>query len=674
MRFYKPRLREYVSTQVDMPWEFLQGVAEQKQKGYDTALATGDAAGKLLNFDVIPGDVQAKNEIQKKYNDRIMKIQDYIQSTGDFNAASREFTGIIRDIAQDPYINNMKAAVPIWKEQQKGVEDLKSNMEIAPFNDTWNYMYSTVDPQTGMSRSYNQRIPYKARTVGEAFKKELEDSVANFHANKTGQRIRKTADGYWIDESSARINEDQLTPLFDSAFEEIQDRYAPYIQDRFRYEKGQGKSGLDWFSNMKSQVIGERLVNDYEIKLIEDNFETGKKLEELKKTSSFLDLTGQSYPESFNYKALIMFNDAGQKQLEQYEQQLASGNLTITERSKIKANADFIRNQIAENKSKLAYINTQMITTGNGDELYNEYVEGVKNLNGVRKNQGLTSMLPIESKEQFFKYLSGEKALPRKLSGPGVSTLLDALKSKFVEKAQEISSDGKYVIEEVTMHDVNPSSTYSQLTETIKNSIFNKTLNATASIDGILVNVTDHITEEYPEADPNKSTLIPIKTSSTDQIQFRLTLRDKDGKELKSFKFNSAKDAAEINREYNKVLRINAKQSEKAGDLQGYFKNAERLADINYGKGLTTLRAYSNNQRVISKKDPVQVGRFYIFNAMDNNNNPILDAYVMTQGQVDSSGNIILSSQFERNPTDPSISYLSYEDIVRKLGSEIINQ
>jgi hypothetical protein len=674
MRFYKPRLREYVSTQVDMPWEFLQGVAEQKQKGYDTALATGDAAGKLLNFDVIPGDVQAKNEIQKKYNDRIMKIQDYIQSTGDFNGASREFTGIIRDIAQDPYINNMKAAVPIWKEQQKGVEDLRSNMEIAPFNDTWNYMYSTVDPQTGMSRSYNQRVPYKARTVGEAFKKELEDSVANFHANKTGQRIRKTADGYWIDESSARINEDQLTPLFDSAFEEIQDRYAPYIQDRFRYEKGQGKSGLDWFSNMKSQVIGERLVNDYEIKLIEDNFETGKKLEELKKTSSFLDLTGQSYPESFNYKALIMFNDAGQKQLEQYEQQLASGNLTITERSKIKANADFIRNQIAENKSKLAYINTQMITTGNGDELYNEYVEGVKNLNGVRKNQGLTSMLPIESKEQFFKYLSGEKALPRQLSGPGVSTLLDALKSKFVEKAQEISSDGKYVIEEVTMHDVNPSSTYSQLTETIKNSIFNKTLNATASIDGILVNVTDHITEEYPEADPNKSTLIPIKTSSTDQIQFRLTLRDKDGKELKSFKFNSAKDAAEINREYNKVLRINAKQSEKAGDLQGYFKNAERLADINYGKGLTTLRAYSNNQRVISKKDPVQVGRFYIFNAMDNNNNPILDAYVMTQGQVDASGNIILSSQFERNPTDPSISYLSYEDIVRKLGSEIINQ
>ena len=39
-RFYKPTPREYVSTHVDMPWEFLQGAAETKQKGFDTAVAT----------------------------------------------------------------------------------------------------------------------------------------------------------------------------------------------------------------------------------------------------------------------------------------------------------------------------------------------------------------------------------------------------------------------------------------------------------------------------------------------------------------------------------------------------------------------------------------------------------------------------------------------------------
>ena len=76
MRYYKPRLREYVSTQVDMPWEFLQGVAEQKQKGYDTALATGDAANKLLNFEVNPGDMQGKKKVQDEYNQKIYGVKE----------------------------------------------------------------------------------------------------------------------------------------------------------------------------------------------------------------------------------------------------------------------------------------------------------------------------------------------------------------------------------------------------------------------------------------------------------------------------------------------------------------------------------------------------------------------------------------------------------------------
>jgi hypothetical protein len=673
MRFYKPRLREYVSTQVDMPWEFLQGVAEQKQKGYDTALATGDAAGKLLNFEVIPGDVQAKNELQKKYNDRIIKIQDYIQSTGDFNGASREFTGIIRDIAQDPYINNMKAAVPLWKEQQKGVEDLRSNMEIAPFNDTWNYMYSTVDPQTGMSRSYNQRVPYKARTVGDAFKKEMEESISNVHADKFGKRIEKTKDGYWIDESGARVTSDRLTPLFDAAYEEIQDRYTPYIQDRYKYEKGQGKSGSDWFSNMKYQIIGERLINDYEIRLFEDNFETGKKLEELKKTSSFLDLTGQVTPEKFNYKENTAAIKVIEEQLAKYEKDKTSGKYTTAELSKLEAQASYWRQQLAEGKAKLSFINNEMVNSNNGNELYDDYVEGVNNLNANRKTYGLTTMLPIESKKEFFKYLSGEKPLPRQLSGPGVSTLLDGLKSRYSEKAQEISSGGAYTVEEITMHDINPQSNFSQLTEEIKNSLFDKTLNASAYIDGqVVINVVDHIGKKYPEANPKTSTIVPIKTTTTDEVQFRMTLRDKDGKELITFKFNSAKDGPEINREYNKQLTINAQQSRKAGDKDGYFKNVERLANINFGKGLTLVRAFSNEKRPITQKDPVKIGNFFIFNALDANKKPILDAYVMSQGTTDAQGNII-SSQFIKNPTDPSISYLSYQDIERILGQQFID-
>jgi hypothetical protein len=673
MRFYKPRLSEYVSTQVDMPWEFLQGVAEQKQKGFDTALATGDAASKLLNFEVIPGDVQSKNELQRKYNDRILEAQKYVQETGDFNTASRKLTSIVRDITQDPYINNMKAAVPIWKEQQKSVEDLRSDLQIVPFNNTWDYMYSTVDKDSGMTRSYNQRIPYKARTIGESFKKELEESIANFNANKTGQRIRKTADGYWIDESGAKITENQLTPLFDAAFEEIRDRYSPYIQDRVKYEKGQNKSGSDWFANMKSQIIGERLVNDYEIKLLEDQFTTAKKIEEMKKTSNFLDLTGQVTKEKFNYKEIFEYNATAQKLLDQFEKDKASGKFTKTELSKMEDEANYARQQIVENKAKLAYINNQMVTTSNGDKLYNDYKEGVDQINANKKDYGLSNLIPIESKTEFFKYLSGEKPLPKQLSGPGLSGLLYSLKNEYFEKAQEISSGGAYTVEEVTMHDINPNSNFSQLTEEIKNSIFDKTLNANAYIDGNRVlNVVDYIGKNYPEASPKTSLLTPIKNTTTNEIQFRMTLRDKDGKELTTFKFNSAKDGTEINREYNKQLTINAQQSRRAGDKEGYFKNVERLANVNFGSGLTLLKAYANNNRAITQKDPIKIGKFFISNALDNNNQPILDAYVMSQGTTDSQGNII-SSLFIKNPTDPSISYLSYQDIERMLGQQFLD-
>ena len=287
MRFYKPRLREYVSTQVDMPWEFLQGVAEQKQKGYDTALATGDAASKLLNFEVIPGDVQFKNEIQEKYNDRIMKIQDYIQSTGDFNTASREFTGIIRDIAQDPYINNMKAAVPLWKEQEKKTAEMETEGENLGFNWNWDYMYSTVDPNTGITRSYNQKLPYKGRTLGKAFYDDVKDAIDGRVIQKFSDRVKKV-NGEWIYNTTGKRLGSELLPIMKTALQEIIPRYPNYFRDRTKYEIQQGVSKEDatpsWIDNMTKALAAEYHVNDLEVNYNWDEldlYEKKKQLDEL---------------------------------------------------------------------------------------------------------------------------------------------------------------------------------------------------------------------------------------------------------------------------------------------------------------------------------------------------------------------------------------------------------
>jgi hypothetical protein len=162
MRFYKPRLREYVSTQVDMPWEFLQGVAEQKQKGYDSALATGDAANKLLNFEVNPGDMEGKQAVQKEYNNQLYKITDYIRQTGDFNTASREFANIIRDIAQDKRIQIMTNAVEPYKRQKPELEGMIAKGELQnPWDSDWDPNYSTYNPKTGELRPYTQTIGVK---------------------------------------------------------------------------------------------------------------------------------------------------------------------------------------------------------------------------------------------------------------------------------------------------------------------------------------------------------------------------------------------------------------------------------------------------------------------------------------------------------------------------------
>lgn len=184
MRFYKPRLREYVSTQVDMPWEFLQGVAEQKQKGYDAALAQGDAANKLLNFEVNPGDMPGKQHVQNEYNDQLYQITDYIRQTGDFNTASREFANVIRNIAQDKRIQIMTAAVDPYKKQRPELEGMIAKGEIQnPWDSDWDPNYATYNPQTGQLRSYNQSIGVKTPD----FFKDRKESFGDLKLSEDGR-------------------------------------------------------------------------------------------------------------------------------------------------------------------------------------------------------------------------------------------------------------------------------------------------------------------------------------------------------------------------------------------------------------------------------------------------------------------------------------------------------
>ena len=271
-RFYKPTPREYVSTHVDMPWEFLQGVAEQKQKGFDAALATGDAASGLLNFEVNPGDVEAKKKIQEKYNSRILEAQDYVSKTGDFNTASRILTGVVRDIAQDPFISNMKAAVPIWKEQQKKVAEMQTEGEDLGFNNKWDYMHSTVDKETGSTRSYNQQLPYKARTLGKAVYDDFKDSIDGKVIQTWKDRVEKR-NGEWVYKGTGKRLGEDLLPIMKTAGYEIQGRYPTYFRDRTAYEIKNGVS-KEGETPMWLQSLMGGLASEYHVNNVETSYET----------------------------------------------------------------------------------------------------------------------------------------------------------------------------------------------------------------------------------------------------------------------------------------------------------------------------------------------------------------------------------------------------------------
>ena len=189
-RFYKPTPREYVSTNVDVPWEFLQGVAERKQAQFDKADAGVDAASKLLDFENIPGDTPWKKEKQQYYNDQLLQVRDHLYNTGDVSGASRALTGVVKDIAQDKDIAVMKAAVEPYKEQYKSWQKMKQeNKFLFPWQEEFNPMYSTRDEKTGKHNVYNQGVGYEAPD----YYKALNESFGTLHIDDV------TKGGYFID-------------------------------------------------------------------------------------------------------------------------------------------------------------------------------------------------------------------------------------------------------------------------------------------------------------------------------------------------------------------------------------------------------------------------------------------------------------------------------------------
>ena len=179
-----------------MPWEFLQGAAEQKQKGFDTADAGVDTAGKLLQFETIPGDEPWKAEKQKQYNEQLLKVRDQLHTTGNSSEAAKALTNVVRNISQDRDIAIMTAAVEPYKDQFKAWQKMKQEDKFTqPWQEDFNPMYSTRDKKTGKHSSYNQSVGYESPD----FYKDVNENFGTLHIDDI------TKGGYFIDENGMKI-------------------------------------------------------------------------------------------------------------------------------------------------------------------------------------------------------------------------------------------------------------------------------------------------------------------------------------------------------------------------------------------------------------------------------------------------------------------------------------
>jgi|694.fasta_scaffold01272_21 hypothetical protein len=193
-RFYKPTPREYVSTHVDMPWEFLQGAAETKQKGFDTAVATGDASEKLLNFKVAPGDIENYKKKVGQYNSEIQGATDYLFETGDYTNASRKLVGTVRNITADTDINEMKAFQANW---EKALEERQKDPDYK--TRSWWQQGEDLNTATSWNPELGRHVN---RSIDTGYKspdlnKDLRETFGTLHMSKseTGYDIVNDATG-----------------------------------------------------------------------------------------------------------------------------------------------------------------------------------------------------------------------------------------------------------------------------------------------------------------------------------------------------------------------------------------------------------------------------------------------------------------------------------------------
>jgi hypothetical protein len=214
-----------------VPWEFLQGVAERKQKGFDQGLAETDALDSLLKgirvHDVYQKDLRTK---QETLNKGIEAIRNDLQNTGDYSGASRKIMNLKRDMQNDNFLTYApEYSKKIWADE----EDISKNKEgVSNYNMFYpgymsEYKQNMYTPD-GRLKAYNPGQLYEKDIDLDAEAKKIVGNIANSGYLSSGET--------WDMERGIIYN--TTTGATGVGNEKLKNVVAPKVQDFLQSQAG----------------------------------------------------------------------------------------------------------------------------------------------------------------------------------------------------------------------------------------------------------------------------------------------------------------------------------------------------------------------------------------------------------------------------------------------------
>jgi hypothetical protein len=269
MNLFKYTPSPYISTQVDLPLDFIYKQLETQQKEFDAETAlVNKTTENLLNLDFGLLTEDAQKRVMQNYLPRIEKIRDDLFNTGNVAMAVPALSKFTTDLAGDPEVKNMLKDAKLTETYRQALQQGLYTDKDLPFIFGEN---GKIRPQLGPGETV-QASWYAPLTYVDPVK-------------KLGDEARVMVEEWW---SSLPANQkvDKFGNIITTE-SQIKEKKAEWIEE---YLMGRR---LAWQSDPTSQAAIYRMTG-YKPQLFDEDFYKKNIVDPLKEALSYVRRTDQT--------------------------------------------------------------------------------------------------------------------------------------------------------------------------------------------------------------------------------------------------------------------------------------------------------------------------------------------------------------------------------------------